>query len=1039
MKIPIRSITRIDSIHRFHSSNRSQSNAVRSRCLGLLLVALGFMISWRAEAAGVWSPLLHAPPAGVNNGLVLSDGTIICGDGNQTWYRLTPDIHGSYINGTWSTSGATIAQMHDTRLFYASQVLTNGQVFVCGGEYGTGNGKAEIYDPLVNVWTSTPLPGVGYSDCESKMLPNGNIVLEHHVFNVATTNWIPVNAIRGQGEACWVKLPDDSILTVDGGATTASRFIPSQNQWVSDATCPVALYGYGFEEGGAHLLPNGNIFFIGGTVNTAIYTPSGSAAAGSWVAGPTMIFGTNAIGAVDAPSAMLVNGNVLCALGPTNGFNGPTSFYEYDYTTNGFTQVNGPTGLTYNSAPFATTFLNLPDGNILFVGGQGSRSLYVYVPVGVPMAAGQPVINSITENTDGSYHLTGTGLNGVIGGASYGDDWQMDSNYPLIRMTNSVTQNVYYARTFKWSSTGVATTNKIVTTEFTLPPGLPTGTYSLVVTASGISSAPTTFVYGPPAVPTGFTAVNGQNAQVVLTWNPVSGATSYNLKRYTTSGGPYYSLFVNQTGTSYTNTGLTNGIGYFYVVSAVGSGGPSAYSAQVIGTPVGPPPIPGGLSAVAGNAQVALTWTASFGTINYNVKRSTSSAGPFTVIATPTVTNYTDTGLVNGTTYYYQIAAVNTHGSSADSSQVNAMPSTVLSGLVGYWKFDENSGITAADSSGNKNTGTLASGPTWTAPGKVGTSALTFNSANQQFVTVSDSASLDGTNGLTICAWVNAVNWTGNRRVLQKGNNDNQYRLLAENNVFKFDLSGVAALTTTLPSSGTWVHVAGTWNGSTMAIYYNGVLRTSISTTGTVATTTDALTIAAKNGSGAAGDYMLGSLDDVRVYNRALSPSEILTVMAPILTAPTGLTATPGNAQVALAWAASPGATTYHVKRSTTSGGPYVLVATLGSPSFTSTGLTNDLTYYYVVSSLNNGGEGPNSAQASAIPYGPPFSLTSPALVNGQFSLQFVATVGQSYVIETSTNLTNWLPLMTNTAGSSPLIFTDTNSLDSMRYYRVRQ
>jgi len=152
------------------------------------------------------------------------------------------------------------------------------------------------------------------------MLPNGNIVLEHDVFNVATTNWIPVNALRGQGEACWVKLPDDSILTVDGGATTASRFIPAQNQWVNDATCPVALYGYGFEEGGAHLLPNGKIFFVGGTVNTAIYTPSGSASPGSWVAGPTMIFGTNALGAVDAPSAMLVNGNILIAIGPTNGF-----------------------------------------------------------------------------------------------------------------------------------------------------------------------------------------------------------------------------------------------------------------------------------------------------------------------------------------------------------------------------------------------------------------------------------------------------------------------------------------------------------------------------------------------------------------------------------------------------------------------------------------------------------------------------------------------------------------------------------------------
>jgi len=62
----------------------------------------------------------------------------------------------------------------------------------------------------------------------------------------------------------------------------------------------------------------------------------------------------------------------------------------------------------------------------------------------------------------------------------------MDSNYPLIRMTNVTTTNIYYARTFKWNSTGVMTGAKIVTTEFTLPTALPVGTYSLVVTANGL-------------------------------------------------------------------------------------------------------------------------------------------------------------------------------------------------------------------------------------------------------------------------------------------------------------------------------------------------------------------------------------------------------------------------------------------------------------------------------------------------------------------------------------------------------------------------
>ncbi|MBO0723234.1 MAG: endo-1,4-beta-xylanase [Blastocatellia bacterium] len=87
--------------------------------------------------------------------------------------------------------------------------------------------------------------------------------------------------------------------------------------------------------------------------------------------------------------------------------------------------------------------------------------------------------------------------------------------------------------------------------------------------------------------------------------------------------------------------------------------------------------------------------------------------------------------------------------------------------------------------------------------------------------------------------------------------------------------------------------------------------------------------------------------------------------------APTGLTATAGNGQVTLNWGASSGATSYNVKRSTTSGGPYAVIASnLTSTSFTNTGLTNGTTYYYVTSAVNAAGESPNSAQASATPQG---------------------------------------------------------------------
>ena len=482
--------------------------------------------------------------------MLLSDGTVLTYDGDGNCNRLTPDIHGSYVNGIWTQ----LAKMNDSRLFFASALLTNGNVFVAGGEYGTGHDHAELYDPLNNLWKKIPdpVPGVGFSDAISKILPNGNVLVAPVgsfggclIYNAASNTWQSGGSALNQNEVCWAKLPNDCIVTIDTGAQTSEHYVPSLNQWVTDGNLPVPVYGFGAELGGGFLLPNGKAFYIGGNTNTAIYTPGSTVtSAGSWVAGSVI---PNGLGAVDAPAAMMANGKILCDLGPVGGFNGPCSFYEYDYAGDTFTQVNGPTGLTFNSTPYANSMLDLPDGGVLFIGGQNSSQLYIYTPDGTPLAAGQPVISSLTENADGSYHLTGTGLNGISEGAAYGDDEQMDSNYPLIRMTNSVSGNVYYARTYNWNSTSVMTSNRVVTTEFTLPQNLPAGTYSLVVLANGNPSAPQTFIYAPPAVPVGLTAASGSNAFVNLKWNASAGATAYNVKR-AMSGGAYFTTIATVRG-----------------------------------------------------------------------------------------------------------------------------------------------------------------------------------------------------------------------------------------------------------------------------------------------------------------------------------------------------------------------------------------------------------------------------------------------------------------------------------------------------------
>jgi hypothetical protein len=180
-----------------------------------------------------------------------------------------------------------------------------------------------------------------------------------------------------------------------------------------------------------------------------------------------------------------------------------------------------------------------------------------------------------------------------------------------------------------------------------------------------------------PAAPTGLTATAG-DSQVTLAWNASSGATSYNIYRSTTPGGEGSTAYkTGVTTTSYTDSGLTNGTTYYYKVTAVNAAGESGQSSEASAKPEPAiPAIPTGLTATAGDAQVTLSWNASSGATSYNIYRSLTPGGEGT---TPyktgvTTTTFTDTGLTNGTTYYYKVTAVNSGGESGQSSEASATP-----------------------------------------------------------------------------------------------------------------------------------------------------------------------------------------------------------------------------------------------------------------------------------------------------------------------------------------------------------------------------
>ncbi|MCR4335454.1 MAG: PKD domain-containing protein [archaeon] len=130
---------------------------------------------------------------------------------------------------------------------------------------------------------------------------------------------------------------------------------------------------------------------------------------------------------------------------------------------------------------------------------------------------------------------------------------------------------------------------------------------------------------------------------------------------------------------------------------------------------------------------------------------------------------------------------------------------------------------------------------------------------------------------MTISAWINMSDFSTNRRIMQKGDSDNQYRLLAEYGLLKFHLNGVAngTLTASLPSTGTWHHIAGTYDGSVIRLYADGSIVAQNTASGKIATTTSDLYLGTKKVASAVGDHFKGIMDDVAIWNRALSESEI--------------------------------------------------------------------------------------------------------------------------------------------------------------------
>lgn len=243
-------------------------------------------------------------------------------------------------------------------------------------------------------------------------------------------------------------------------------------------------------------------------------------------------------------------------------------------------------------------------------------------------------------------------------------------------------------------------------------------------------------------------------------------------------------------------------------------------------------------------------------------------------------------------TWNSSTAASGTHVLTARARDTSGNVTTSLPVLVNVSNnslvlamgFNENAGTVANDFSGNNNHGTLVNGPVWNASGKFG-SAISFDGSND-LVNIADAASLDLTNGMTLEAWVNPTVLTGFRNVISKERTTNAfaYVLSANNNASNVNNqrpnSRIRTGSTNRTVNGnvklplnTWTHIASTYDGANFRFFINGVQVSSIAATGNIPITTNMLRIGGSPNLGA--QYFAGLIDEVRIYNRALSQSEI--------------------------------------------------------------------------------------------------------------------------------------------------------------------
>jgi concanavalin A-like lectin/glucanase superfamily protein/galactose oxidase-like protein/Big-like domain-containing protein/Kelch motif protein len=847
-----------------------------------------------SQVTGQWSAPFDLGLVAVN-AVLMHTGKVLLFSGSYV---------SSWVERVWdpATGSLTLVPNPYSNLFCAGQAqLPDGRILVVGGydPPSLGAANANIFDPKTQSWSA--LPNMAYRRWypSATTLPDGRMLVTSggqscltcladlpEIFDPSTGHFSTLTTARLAVPyyPFMFVLPDGSI--VDAGANeevvATSRLNLTTGTW--STVDPVVRDGHS-----AAMYRPGRILKTGTAADSGT---SGDAAPTAYALDTTQPSPAwRQVASMAFPRAyqnttLLPDGTVLVTGGGTtlDGHDVSTAVYSAELwnpaTETWRTLASASIPRLYHS-----TALLLPDGRVLSAGGgndtgavnetaaqifsppylfMGPRPAIAQVADSVPYGATFP-ISTPNASTIASVALLRPGA------VTHG----FDEDQRYVPLSFSIGSGAVNAS---------APANANIA-----PPGY----YMLfIVNASGVPSTAAFVHLGsatadtlPPTPPANLSA-QGALGSAALTWSPAtddSGVALYNVYRSAISGfQPSAATKIGQS----TTTQFSDAVGagtYFYLVTAQdvaqNVSAPSNEAMAIVLADTTAPAVaittPSDQAIVSGTTTIAATASDDVGVAGVQFQLDGAALGAERVTAPYSIAWNTAT-TSNGPHTLDAVArdAAGNRTTAAVSVTV-ANTSSAPAGLVAAYGFNEGAGVQTKDGSGQGNTGIL-SNATWSASGKFG-AALSFNGTSA-WVTVADSASLNLTTGMTLEAWVRPTSGSGWRAaILKETPGGLAWSLYTANNGSR--PVGYAHVDSDVPVTGTaavplnaWTHLAVTYDGTALRLYVNGTLVSTTALAGAMATSADALRI---GGNSVWGEYFKGLIDEVRIYNRALSASEI--------------------------------------------------------------------------------------------------------------------------------------------------------------------